>query len=226
MAGLLWLRESQWKDLAIVRDRLPLCVDVLITRLDVASPPPLTRADLERIFKESMPDVDSALALSRTTFALTNLLDRLELRPETILEDLRGSLPSEWTDGERGRWSSVEPAFRRLLDSTVIRRVARSEDLSRDYANILQSTRVITDLRPVFTDDGGDIEGAIVSFTLRIGYFQDEATRSISLAMDRKDVERLGQQCQRAVIEANTMERRFSHPGGGTSIRMIGQGES
>jgi hypothetical protein len=199
MAGLLWLRESQWKDLAIVRDRLPLCVDVLITRLDVASPPPLTRADLERIFKESMPDVDSALALSR---------------------------PSEWTDGERGRWSSVEPAFRRLLDSTVIRRVARSEDLSRDYANILQSTRVITDLRPVFTDDGGDIEGAIVSFTLRIGYFQDEATRSISLAMDRKDVERLGQQCQRAVIEANTMERRFSHPGGGTSIRMIGQGES
>ena len=161
----------------------------------------------------------------RNVFGITSLIERLELPTETVIEDLRSSFPATWTEDDKVRWMLIEPAFRRLLESSVIRRVVRSESLSRDYANILQSSRVITDLRPVFTGDGKEIEGAIVSFTLRVGYFNGEVMRSISLALDYKDVEKLGQQCRRALTKAETIESRFSGASKGTSIRVVGQGE-
>jgi hypothetical protein len=226
MAGRLRLGKSQWADLEIVRDLSVEPIDRLIARLEAADPPPLTRADLERIFRETLLEAEIARALLRNAFGIANLIDRLELPIQTVVEDLRSSLPSTWSESDKNRWVLVEPAFRRLLDSSIIRRVVRSESLSHDYANILQSSRVITDLRPIFTGDGKEIEGAIVSFTLRVGYFNGEVMRSISLALDCKDVEKLEQQCSRARTKAEALERRFSQASKGTSIRVVGQGES
>ena len=51
MAGRLRLGKSQWQDLEIVRDLPAEPIDELISHLEAVDPLPLSRADLERIFR-------------------------------------------------------------------------------------------------------------------------------------------------------------------------------
>lgn len=79
-----------------------------------------------------------------------------------------------------------------------MRLAAAAVDLAYDYTNLLRRTRILTDVRPIFDWDGEVIEGAVVSFTLRIRYDNAQGEHEISIAMDALDVDALWDQCRRA----------------------------
>ena len=87
------------------------------------------------------------------------------------------------------------------------RRPVRSSttlDLMYEYENLLQSARVVTDIRPVFSQDATWIEGSVVSHTLRLRYDSTEGDHSISIAVDESDIRELERQCRRALLKAQT----------------------
>ena len=102
------------------------------------------------------------------------------------------------------RWHDAEPLFTELLLSPAVRVVASILDLTYEYENLLQVARVITDVRPVFSDDAKNVEAAVVSHTLRIRYDSTEGNHSISIAMDENDIRDLENQCKRAIQKAQT----------------------
>ena len=76
---------------------------------------------------------------------------------------------------------------------------AKALDLSYDYANLLQTTRIVTDIRPIFDNDVTKIDAAVVSFTLRLSYDNTEGNHGLSIAMNQADVKALREQCDRAL---------------------------
>jgi hypothetical protein len=99
-------------------------------------------------------------------------------------------------------WLGVEDAFRALLATKCVRLTAAAVDLAYDYTNLLRRTRILTDLRPIYSLGGDEIEGAVVSYTLRLRYDSAEGEHEISIAMDAADVEAMIHQCSRAKLKA------------------------
>jgi hypothetical protein len=62
----------------------------------------------------------------------------------------------------------------------------------------LTSTKIVSDLRPVFDDEGKTIRGSIIMHTLSISYRRDGAKRKILLAVDDEDLDALQLQITRA----------------------------
>ena len=84
---------------------------------------------------------------------------------------------------------------------------AKALDLSYDCDNLLQRSRVLTDIRPLFTDDAGRIEGAVVAHTLRLRYDQAGRNEEISFSLDAADLRQLVVHCDRALLKEKTARR-------------------
>ena len=103
-----------------------------------------------------------------------------------VVEKLAGSLP-------------------RFLSIESLRLRAKVVDLQVDHARPLQSARVITDARPIFSireDSPNAIEGILVFHTLKLRYFQDEGIREVYITLDDRDVWNLGAVLERAEAKA------------------------
>ena len=85
--------------------------------------------------------------------------------------------------------------------------MAKALYLAYEYANLLQSVKILTDLRPVFNEGGDDIDGAVVSYTLRLYYDNPEGNHSLSVAFDEQDIQNLHKECERALTKAKTVKR-------------------
>ena len=71
---------------------------------------------------------------------------------------------------------------------------------------VFQSTRIVTDLRPVFgLDSGLDVKGLMVVHTLKIEYFADEGTRETYISMDDDDMAQLRRALDRAKEKAEVL---------------------
>jgi hypothetical protein len=123
-----------------------------------------------------------------------------------VLEGIRSGIEADsgWTDEEKEKWQAVEPQFRELVASPAVRLVTTAIDLSYEYANLLRRARILTDIRPLYNNDATEIEGAVVSHTLRLRYDSIDGNHQLSIAMDELDVRELVKECERALRKATT----------------------
>ena len=122
-----------------------------------------------------------------------------------LIESSRRSVDTE--EGPANELHLVERGLKTLERLSSIRSVglaARAIDLSYDSDNLLQRTRVVTDIRPLFSGDAMSVDGAIVGHTLRLRYDHEGRDEELSLAVDVNDLEQLRQQCERAILKDST----------------------
>ena len=96
-----------------------------------------------------------------------------------------------------------------LLANPRFNYLAKALELRYDYANLLESSRMITDLRPVYNEDANQIEGVVVSFTLRLEFIDIDGRHGMSIALDESDVRTLLWECERAIQKARTAKARM-----------------
>lgn len=111
--------------------------------------------------------------------------------------------------------SIEEPQLRQLFQADAIRTVSKATDLAYDHANLFQGARIVTDIRPVFNDLDDDqlkMDGAVVSYTLRMHFDNRDGNHSLSIALDESDVLVLKDQCERALQKAKIAFSRMSQP--------------
>jgi hypothetical protein len=107
----------------------------------------------------------------------------------------------------------VERDFVKLLDSQLFAITSKAAKLAYDFASLLRNARVITDARPVFsneTDAEPDIVGMVVSHVLRLDYENADQQHSLSIVMDQLDVQKLRDACDRALLKASAIEKKMS----------------
>lgn len=203
MAVQLKLQPYQLRDLASVRDLGAARLRQALIDLD-KSTQPLKPSDLHAILRSTLPgDVEKVDSLVRLLLSLGSLSRQHELSVTELLAGIRASLEaSGWTDQELARWAEVETTFGSMVDSPKVLVVSKATDLTYDYANLLQTAKLITDIRPIFDKGANVIQGSVVSYTLRLHFDNREGNHSLSIALDEEDVLRLKAQCDRALRKA------------------------
>lgn len=202
MAIQIQLNKSQLSDLKAIVDMGPTVLEQVVERIERMDPPPLTPADLQAVIREVVERPSDADSLLRQALSLTSLRRRRKLSADDVIAGIRQGLrnvATPWDGATLERWNATEPLFLRLISSAKVETTAKVLDLSYDYANLLQTTRIVTDVRPVFDSEVTRIDGAVVSFTLRLNFDNIEGSHSLSIAMNQADVELLKQQCDRAL---------------------------
>ena len=202
MSIQIHLSKSQLNDLKTILDLGPEVLDAVVERIDHLEPAPLAPAELQAAIRAVIGENAAAVeSLLRQALSLASLRRRRKLETGAVLTGIRNGLrtaPSAWDDTSLARWKELEPSFGRLIASSNVETAAKALDLSYDYANLLQTMRIVTDIRPVFDNEVTRIDGAVVSFTLRLSYDNTEGNHSLSIAMNQADIKVLREQCDRA----------------------------
>jgi hypothetical protein len=208
MAPRLRLAPHQSEDLQTISKLGPELVRAIGSALSQLEPVPLRSAPLLGVIKSMLGDqANAADAILRQALAFRGLMRQLGLSIEETLAALGSAIGrTDWTEIQIEQWRAIESDFQLLIESRPIILVARAIDLSYEYANLYRRGRIITDIRPLFSQDAGAIEGAVVSYTLRLRFDNVEGDHELSVAMDQRDVEQLALQCDRAMKKARTAQ--------------------
>jgi len=224
MAGQLRLSETQLSDLKLIAELSESQLRSVLAGLSELTSIPMSQEEVRQVFSQAIPNRTSLVdSLVRQVLALAGLQYRSDIPHDELLLALRSSLDSKLPPESMDAWNRIEPVFGELLRSQSIRTVVKSLELTYDYANLIQSTNVVTDIRPIFDDEAEEVIGSVVSFTLRLSYQNGNNVQSLSFAFDAEDVKRLRDQCIRALRKAETARHHFSEvKGARTRIEISG----
>lgn len=179
--------------LASVREKL----------LSISSPPLRPQLLLDAV-KEVLAS-DDAEALVRQLLALHGVMRQSGNRASQVVSGIRAAIDQHGDVGiPIDDWTRVQESIEELLETNSVRFAATAIELAYDYANLLRWTKVLTDIRPLFNDAADVVEGAVVSYTLRLRYDSADGEHDLSIALDTADIEKLADQCKRAIRKANT----------------------
>lgn len=196
---------EQLRDLAVLRDLGEEGINSIIEKLvalDSAIKPSEISGQLNVVLPDSPEKVSCIMDV---LMSLVTLCKQRNITPEELLTGLDNGIASSksWSEDETTKWKGLRPVLVKLFSLPALSIVVKALDLSYDYANLLQTAKILTDIRPVFDSDATSIQGSVVSHTLRIYYTSLEGNRhSLSLALDESDVIDLSKACERAMKKA------------------------
>jgi hypothetical protein len=204
------LANSQQEQLAKVCEAEPEAIERAVDAIASAKitvKPQNLRNVVFPIVGQEIGDALIGLATNLKAFA-----KRSQTSSDDIVEAIQQQIEnSEWPSEKKDKWSKRKPLFRRLLDAQSIALSAKATDLLYDFDHLLLSSRIITDMRPIFDDERKKILGAVITHTLRLEWYSvDGDRRSISLAIDAGDIENLKRICEFAVQKASQLEKLAS----------------
>lgn len=206
------LPKQVMSDLALVRDLEPEALLRLNEQINAVGTKPDSLTELSALASRILGDQPSnGSKLVDVLHYLSNYRRRLRLSVDEVLVAVQTALRegAKWSEEEFQRWGNVRPAIAGLLANPRFSYLAKSLELRYDYANLFESSRIITDLRPVYNDDASEIEGVVVSFTMRLGFIDIDGRHGMSVALDESDVRTLLRECERAILKAQTARRRM-----------------
>lgn len=162
-------------------------------------------------------DFSVAQALVRQLLSISHLSRRTGKSFDEIvgiIENEFAQVPELLEDAEDDqRIKQCIQAIGKMAGVVAFKRTSKAIELTYDCDNLLQRTRVMTDVRPLFSADAQDIDGAVVSHTLRIRYDSAGNDREMSLALDDADLMKLIDDCKRALLKGRTARSKMCNPG-------------
>lgn len=163
MPPQLRLHSGQLADLAEIRDTSPDLLITIAERFTNIHPHPMRAGELHHEISQVLGDrPNAANRILRTLLALQPILRHRRLTADELITVIRQCLEvsePRWEAAELERWRAVERSFKLLLLAPMVRLVSATLDLMCEYQNLLQSTRIITDIRPVFSEEANPLEG-------------------------------------------------------------------
>ena len=165
-----------------------------------------TAPELIARVRERVPGLRPMIAaLVFSTLALIgNLgqeLDEVGLIVEAISED------PAFEDLDAPQRGQLARRLEGLIKSPCLRLAAKAVDIRTAYEHVFADARVLTDVRPVFSDTQGDVPAAgVVVDTLKLDYYgPDGNRRSFYVALDQEDLLKLGDQVARGLTKSKAM---------------------
>jgi hypothetical protein len=208
----LRLPSAQAKDLLQVCELGPGKLQDLVSILsNVNEPPIISRAIVRERMSQAIPD-HALEPVSRLLFVLAitardNFVSAVEFA--TALNQAVSEL--EWDEQQRAAWQEAREYIVKAIYARDLVIASKAMDLIFDFEKFCLNSRIITDIRPVFDDQRNSIVGGIVMHTLRMEYRGDDGEhRSISIELDSRDVERLGQSCVEATKKMEKAKALFA----------------
>ncbi len=186
----------------------------------------LAKTRIEEVINEIVGDGQGS-ELSSFLFGLIVGVRQDETAVERMLTTISEFVSSSNAEDVRYEaWPSCRPEIVRLLGSQSIRLATKALEVSYDFERIFMNARFLTSIRPVFDEDRENIMGAAIVQTLRLDYFAAAGGEiTLSIAMDRADIERLRMSCDQALRKAQAAYHKTASEWGLPTI-MSGGGET
>ena len=206
MPGQSGLDQQLDQDLQIIRDLDSELLRQIAEHLKQLNPVPLKPEQLFAAVAEVSERADVADVVVRLSLSLYGRVRQVGCELSDVLDEFCTSIENEsdWNEEEANRWKSIEPLFREVIGTPVVRLVTTAIDLSYEHANLLLNARILTDIRPIYSLDATVIEGAVVSHTLRLRYESINGAQELTISLDEADVSQLAEQCERAQTKSLT----------------------
>ena len=94
----------------------------------------------------------------------------------------------------------------RLFDVNTLTLAVKAEGSIFEFENILKTVRVLTDVRPVFGEDGKAPQALTIVHNLRIHYHRGEKHEDFFVALDSRDLQKLIDSLARARDRAEALK--------------------
>ncbi|MCY3014860.1 MAG: hypothetical protein NT171_09230 [Planctomycetota bacterium] len=215
MSTQIRLQKRQSTDLKIISGAKPLVLKQLLTAIQTMHSQPLSPQQFEKYVEASVGDSALSSALVRQLISLSGMRRNLSISSSEVIAGLdfgiRNDSP-EWEAGIAESWREAKLVFEEMLSEQKVVVLSKAVELSYDYANLLRSARIVTDIRPVFGDDASAIAGVVISYTLRLAYDSADGQHSLSLALDSNDLKQMISQCERAAAKGVTAKKAMTDP--------------
>ena len=123
---------------------------------------------------------------------------------------LETGAPEDWKAKHLGAWKKCSGQLGDLLeafdDDHPLLIALKAQELAYTHQNILVSSKLVTDIRPVFSSSGEELRELVVTHTLFIRYSDANQMPCIaSFTVDSADVADLLSECQRAATKTKTV---------------------
>jgi hypothetical protein len=102
--------------------------------------------------------------------------------------------------------AEIEKRFERLLSIETIHAVSKSVRLQRDGERIYCTSKILSDIRPVFKNDAAVRPiGAVITHTLKLDYHNDADGKEFFVVLDGQDLIALKEVLDRALAKDKTL---------------------
>ena len=153
------------------------------------------------------------IILSLTLSLLSSLEDS-----ELDIEKFKNSIYSSLEEKEKEDLIPTT-SLRKYIDLILqkgqnLKVTTKAHTLNSERERILVSSRIITDIRPVFNDEKEEeIQGSIIIHTLQLEFFEDSKKKTMFFAVDSKDLEKLKTDVERAEKKHEKISHHFKSDG-------------
>lgn len=89
----------------------------------------------------------------------------------------------------------------KISENEIINATMKCESLKLEFENIYASAKIITDIRPIFSDDGRTILSTTIVNTLILESYQNEGCNSQSFSLDETDIDSFVNVLERAKLK-------------------------
>lgn len=207
MTPRIEISESQLADLTRISQLGVSRLGTILSALSATQRPIIHSVDLLTLVKDALgTDNASAEAVCRQALAFNGLIRQANVSITEVRQSLKNAIediPAATENPDFASvWADCEASFFEIVNAQSVWLTAKAVSLSYDFANLYRQVRILTDIRPIFDNDGESIKAAVISYTLRLRYDNVEGDHDISIAMDEEDVRRLRDQCERAMRKA------------------------
>jgi hypothetical protein len=139
-------------------------------------------------------------ALVQQLVWLRSYIDYSKTSISQALEALAlGIKDKKWPEETYKKWERVAPIMEKFLSLENIVTTTKALELAADFEHVLQSANVLTDVRPVFSANRDKIVGGIVCNRLRIKFYNEDERKSLSISVDKDEIEQLRKVCEDAL---------------------------
>lgn len=199
MAIKVSLSPSQEKDLRKLLDADHSKLTQLLEKLHKIEAPFISNLEFKKYIAETFND-DIASILAKNLVYIGTMARRRAVSFDDFLKATTDALRAKnWKSEELERWSVVSDFIFKAAKLDHVSSLIKAFDLSYDYTNLLSSTRILTDIRPIFDIAHSRVVAAVVCTTLRIDYDSDDGRHTLSIALDEKEIEGLRDACTEAM---------------------------
>lgn len=207
----LKLSDLQLSDWEAVSRIAPADLDRAVTALEAQRHPEVVASKLIGAFGRYTPDAEAARSLVRQILSLATFARERKIESLSVVESMiAGVRQSSLGTDVQERLATLSGLLTRLLDNESVVLTAKALSISFDYDNVLSGSSVFTDVRPIFSSTRNEIEGALISYALRLKYSSAGRRAELSLALDSKDVQTLIDDLQQAQHKSSVAKKTIA----------------
>lgn len=117
----------------------------------------------------------------------------------------------EWYEPNQSAWERVAPAVTSFLEPNgFVTQLNKAYRLLVNRPALVDAVRLFTEMRPVYDDEVTAIKAYVITSTMSVSYNEFGDQRRVHLTFDKKDLERLQEQVDRALRKIELLEKQVA----------------